>query len=295
MRLTFEHFSKMLLLSRLFFVVLFLAIAPPHANAAMMESATMGPTGQGAGTPISKDNLVGWRFQVNTPLMVTEVGGHLGQIELNLFAAIVKLTNVESLPPGAPFESASTVAHTLFTPPLGTAETRVPFSAVLLPGSYALIFGSGNFEAVGSGFIPNAQQTNIAPTQTRSFISWRQTLPGRYEWTSGLLNNLRFLVVTNELPPTDFNRDGRVTGLDLPPWKNTFAMATPTGPKGDADGDSDVDGADFLAWQRSLSQPSPAPTPIASVPEPSGALTAMSGLAALLSCGFRVQRSCVVP
>ena len=278
----------------LHFVILFLAITPPHAAAAMMESATMGPTGQGAGTPISATNFVGWRFQLNSALLVTEVGGHLGQIEGNLFVAIVKLTNVESLPPGAPFESASTVAHTLFTPPLGTAEIRVPFSAVLLPGSYSLIFGSGQFEAVGSGFIPNSQQTNIAPTQTRSFISWRQTLPGRYEWTAGLLNHLRFLVVTNELPPTDFNRDGRVTGLDLPSWKNTFAVTTPSGLKGDADGDGDVDGADFLAWQRSLSQPPPAPTPIASVPEPRGALAAVSGVAALLSRRWQVRRSSVV-
>jgi hypothetical protein len=272
-------------------VVLLLACLSRSAAAAMMESATMGPTGQGAGTPISETNFVGWRFQLNSPLMVTEVGGHLGQIEGNLFAAIVKLTNVESLPPGAPFESASTAAHTLFTPPLGTAEIRVPFSAVLSPGSYALIFGSGHFEAVGSGFIPNSQQTNIAPTISRSFISWRQTLPGRYEWTAGLLNNLRFLVVTNELPPTDFNRDGRVTGLDLASWKNTFAVATPSGPKGDADADGDVDGADFLAWQRNLSHPTPAPTPTASVPEPSDAIAAMSGLAALLSCRWRVHRA----
>jgi hypothetical protein len=282
-------------ISRAFFAVLILATASPHAAAAMMESATMGPTGQGAGTPISQSNFVGWRFQLNTALMVTEVGGHLGQIQDNLFAAIVKLTNVESLPPGAPFESASTVAHTLFTPPLGTAEVRVPFSAVLLPGSYALVFGSGHFEAIGSGFIPNSQQTNIAPTQTRSFISWRQTLPGRFEWTAGLLNNLRFLVFTNELPPTDFNRDGRVTGLDLPPWKNTFAVATPSGPKGDADADGDVDGGDFLAWQRSLSQPPPAPTSIASIPEPGGALAAISAFVALLSRRGRVRRSRVLP
>src|SRR5687768_17431640 len=113
MRLTVERYAMTANLPSFLFVILFLATTSPHVAAAMMESATMGPTGQGAGTPISATNFVGWRFQLNSALLVTEVGGHLGQIEGNLFAAIVKLTNVESLPPGAPFEAASTVAHTL--------------------------------------------------------------------------------------------------------------------------------------------------------------------------------------
>jgi hypothetical protein len=53
--------------------------------------------------------------------------------------------------------------------------------------------------------------------------------------------------------PADFNSDGRVNDADLGLWKTGFG--TPTGAQsshGDADLDGDVDGADFLAWQRAL-------------------------------------------
>lgn len=61
-------------------------------------------------------------------------------------------------------------------------------------------------------------------------------------------------------PPGDFNGDDAVNGDDLAVWKSQFRTQTPQ--DADADRDGDVDGADFLLWQRHVG-PS-----VAAIPEP---------------------------
>ncbi|TWU30179.1 hypothetical protein [Bythopirellula polymerisocia] len=61
----------------------------------------------------------------------------------------------------------------------------------------------------------------------------------------------------------DFNFDGRVDDIDLEWWLN----ANPLYWDGDADGDRDTDGRDFLIWQRQNGQGT-APTNSIAVPEP---------------------------
>src|SRR5262249_9926564 len=54
-----------------------------------------------------------------------------------------------------------------------------------------------------------------------------------------------------KLPPAldaDFNNDTLVNADDLGIWKGAFG----TSALGDADGDLDSDGADFVAWQQQL-------------------------------------------
>jgi hypothetical protein len=68
----------------------------------------------------------------------------------------------------------------------------------------------------------------------------------------------------------DFNHDGQVNATDLGTWKSNFGTGT-TNAQGDANGDSKVDGADFLVWQNQLGQ---LPTSVAAagaVPEPAAA------------------------
>jgi uncharacterized secreted protein with C-terminal beta-propeller domain len=48
--------------------------------------------------------------------------------------------------------------------------------------------------------------------------------------------------------PGDFNFDGIVDSHDLPVWRASYGFDA----AGEADGDGDADGADFLAWQRHL-------------------------------------------
>lgn len=63
----------------------------------------------------------------------------------------------------------------------------------------------------------------------------------------------------------DFNEDGKVDADDLTVWTTGFgAVGTAVHTTGDADGDQNVDGVDFLVWQRELGLGSLA----AAVPEP---------------------------
>ncbi|WP_428303707.1 glycoside hydrolase family 76 protein [Lacipirellula sp.] len=69
--------------------------------------------------------------------------------------------------------------------------------------------------------------------------------------------------------PGDFNADGVVDADDLARWKGGFGL---TGSallsQGDADRDRDVDGADFLIWQRHFGEQTLVSTAFTTVPEP---------------------------
>jgi hypothetical protein len=83
----------------------------------------------------------------------------------------------------------------------------------------------------------------------------------------------------------DFNRDGLVDGDDLALWSDNFGLLEAATPQqGDADGDLDVDGADFLVWQREFTGNSASAAVQSAVPEPSAALLCvLAGVVALAS------------
>lgn len=263
----------------LILVVGFALAAQQTVRAASLTfaSAEMGPSGQAIGPSVSANNYVGWRFRVNATTAVTEVGGHLGAINGNLFAAIISLTAIDALPQGAPFAEGTVKASTSFTPPTLSDDFRTPLSASLAPGTYALIFGSGKFNASGVALAAINGQANIAPTTASSYVFWRQSVPGVFNWTVGTSNNLRFVVVGSEIAgPTDFNIDGKVDSNDLPVWKAGFGGTAPAGiANGDANADGQVDGVDFLAWQRSVPTSGTASPAAGVVPEPAALVLAM--------------------
>jgi hypothetical protein len=77
--------------------------------------------------------------------------------------------------------------------------------------------------------------------------------------------------------PADFNEDGLVNGADLTAWRSAFRFTA----NGDADGDNDTDGNDFLIWQRQIGATSTIDAASA-VPEPSVATLAVAaGIGAL--------------
>jgi hypothetical protein len=85
--------------------------------------------------------------------------------------------------------------------------------------------------------------------------------------------------------PSDFDADGDVDGSDFLRWqRNVGAMGTPAVSQGNADGDSDVDGADLAVWSdhfgfvHVLASASAAPSP-----EPASAALAISAVATLLA------------
>jgi hypothetical protein len=87
--------------------------------------------------------------------------------------------------------------------------------------------------------------------------------------------------------PGDFDSDSDVDGADFVAWQTNFPKGSgATLAEGDADGDSDVDGADFVVWQTNFPySPGPGNPGESPVPEP-GSITlalAAAGLLGLLA------------
>jgi len=84
----------------------------------------------------------------------------------------------------------------------------------------------------------------------------------------------------------DFNGDGTVDAIDLGVWSTNYGSA---GGMGDSDADGDVDGNDFLAWQREVSATVPLRASLSStVPEPSALVLVTIAVAILASTGCRL-------
>lgn len=84
----------------------------------------------------------------------------------------------------------------------------------------------------------------------------------------------------------DFNSDNVINGADLDIWRMNVGMMVPPGTLGDADGDGDVDGNDFMIWQRTLG-PVPVVPAVGAVPEPGSLALAASALAMVAACRRR--------
>jgi hypothetical protein len=83
-------------------------------------------------------------------------------------------------------------------------------------------------------------------------------------------------------PNANFNGTGVVDAADLAIWKANYKTGT-TQPLGDADRDGDVDGNDFLVWQRQLGTTPAASAALANIPEPMALSLALSAALCLTS------------
>jgi hypothetical protein len=94
-------------------------------------------------------------------------------------------------------------------------------------------------------------------------------------WIGEFLEELPLAKIPTQ--SADFNEDGYVNAADLTEWRGAY------GPNsvGDADGDNDTDGADFLQWQRQLAAGSSAAVP---VPEPASLTLLLLAAAARFAC-----------
>ncbi len=88
------------------------------------------------------------------------------------------------------------------------------------------------------------------------------------------------LLTIAEPDAADWNHDGQVNSLDLSTRNASHGMASAAHTDGDRDRDGDVDGGDFLNWQRQyFAEPV---TPTVAVPEPVGRNMIAAGLGFLL-------------
>lgn len=84
----------------------------------------------------------------------------------------------------------------------------------------------------------------------------------------------------------DFDIDAYVGAVDLELWENSYAKNR----GGDADGDYDTDGFDFLAWQREATVYSdPITAAVAHVPEPCGMLLFCAGVFLLAPSSLAIR------
>jgi hypothetical protein len=86
-------------------------------------------------------------------------------------------------------------------------------------------------------------QTNGDTALAQTALS---TLGNSFTTTIGFQTMQLFLLTP--APPGDFDHNGVVNGADLDLWRTSYGVDA----GGDADGDQDTDGADFLVWQRQL-------------------------------------------
>lgn len=142
-----------------------------HASAAFAMIDPGDPNTLGS-VPIGAETFqwLGSRFTVAQTTQVSAVGGHInGNNDFGdgrIFAAIVRLAGPNALPPsipgdpnnpfdpGKPIDPSEIVASTTFRPPdfgpFGGDDIRVPLSATLTPGTYAVVFGSGDLDGNGT-------------------------------------------------------------------------------------------------------------------------------------------------
>ncbi len=260
----------------------FLTGAVSTAAEVMLQSTPLGTIGKLGGTSVTAVHFSGWRFSIDTPLAVERVGGHLlgdlapGQV----FAALVALDSIDAMPHGSPFTPEEVVATALLQPQFPSDEVSVPLSATLLPGSYALVFGSGLFSAEGEAALPLLDdQPDIPPTTISSYIFWSIPSQGQPpEWRTNLASRMRFVVAGQEIRlPGDYNLDGSVNENDYGLWQASFGA---TGPSDvDGNGNNVVDAADFAIWRDHLGNGVNESISASSVPEPATCTIAIVTLA----------------
>jgi hypothetical protein len=90
-------------------------------------------------------------------------------------------------------------------------------------------------------------------------------------------------------PQGDFDGDGDVDGADFVAWQTNFpTTGGATSAMGDGNGDGNVDGADFALWQSNFPFSSgPGASP---VPEPGAVWLVLSGAMALSGAAYRYRR-----
>jgi hypothetical protein len=128
-----------------------------------------------------------------------------------------------------------------------------------------------------NGFVPQFGQTfDILNWTTLSGTFANIVLPSLtsgWTWTTNQLYTTGIIGVMSS-QPGDFDGDGDVDGADFVAWQTNFPKTSGATPaQGDADGDGDVDGADFVVWQTNFPfSPGPGTSP---VPEPATWLLAL--------------------
>lgn len=128
------------------------AAAPPSNDFQMLTAAPWASWSQGSHTVNATDHL-GTRFHVDTTVHVHRVAAWMSYGSGQVFAAIVRLPSLSAMPQpyGSTAFTNSLVGTTLINVGNDAADYAGDFGGLeLIPGDYALLFGSGLFGASGT-------------------------------------------------------------------------------------------------------------------------------------------------
>jgi hypothetical protein len=172
-----------------------------------------------------------------------------------------------NLATGAYFAGASATAAYGGPPPLENSPSGSSHWAV---GTTSRVLGTNTPQV--------AAYTPILPAATRRRVT---------SLDAAALADIGWTVNAPLAPPNpaDFNSDGAVNAGDLVAWRDGFR----TNDAGDADGDGDTDGNDFLVWQRRLGQAGQVAAG-SMIPEPASAALLAFGIAAIAGHARRRRR-----
>jgi len=182
--------------------------AVPVTAATIYESGTLGPTGIPrsdiadeivAGTNISPDVFTGVRIFFDQPVITTQIGGHFVKntgADESFFGAIIALDNESDFPDSGDLSTPDVLGSTSLVFPEPSDEVFGDLDLTLAPGWYALVFGSGLFDATGRG-VAVRNGVDIGDPSYIAYVSsrWRNL-----EGTSIPFENHRFVVSGTIVP-----------------------------------------------------------------------------------------------
>jgi hypothetical protein len=127
------------------------------------------------GVPVNDTYYVGVNFEVEDTTQIERVGGNfIGHSTGQVFAAIVKLNDLNGAPNPPNLSGSDVLGHALITLPgagPAIADVSAPLDLTLEPGFYGLWFGSGRFGATGDGTL-YSQNPDLG-----SWYTWTQPQP----------------------------------------------------------------------------------------------------------------------
>ncbi|MCC9600963.1 Ig-like domain-containing protein [Stieleria sp. JC731] len=126
-------------------------------------------------TVINEGNFYGVRFQVEETLHLDRVGGNFKFLtSTGLFASVVALENENDFPDSFDLSTPDVIASTVIPLAFGSdGNVRADIDAILQPGWYALMLGTGKFGTTGSAGL----LLNNSPGEDDSFIHSRLLVP----------------------------------------------------------------------------------------------------------------------
>ena len=150
--------------------LLALAAAPALADP-LYQSATF--TGDDTGEYIlTENNIMGGVFTLEHATHITDIGAQFGGFpNADIFGAIVRVDPQTGLPAGASDDIAAiALGHAVFAVTGGTHDQSVDLPLTLAAGTYAVVFGSGQFGATGWAGLGDLNDPVGDSTLIRSFF-----------------------------------------------------------------------------------------------------------------------------